>query len=106
MDSQFNDLNAKYQKAIKDNNNNLKLDLLEQMRSNILKRNHGNDCFTRILDSKSYLISKSTYQDLLEIDGELNRIASSRKLTNISDQERKTQTSNNTYGPNNPYHKD
>ena len=43
MDSQFNDLNAKYQKAIKDNNNNLKLDLLEQMRSNIKKRNKGNN---------------------------------------------------------------
>lgn len=103
MDSQFNDLNTEYRKAIRDNNENLKLKLLEKMRSNILKRNHGNDCFTRILDSKSYLISKSTYQELLEINGEMNRIASSQKLTDISNQARIGQTNNNEYGSNNPY---
>lgn len=102
MDKQFNDLKDKYQKAVKDNNESLKFELLEQMRNNILKRNGGDDCFTRILDSKSYLISKSSYEELLEIDGEKNRITTSQKLTNISDQERKTQTNNN----NNPYHKD
>ena len=41
--------------------------------------------------------------NLLEINGEMNRITTSQKLTNISDQERKTQTSKNKYGPNNPY---
>lgn len=103
MDSQFNDLNAKYQKAIKDNNNNLKLDLLEQMRSNIKKRNKGNNSFIRSLDNKSHSVPKSTYQELLEINGEMNRIASSQKLTDISNQARIGQTNNNEYGSNNPY---
>ena len=106
MDKQFHDLKDKYQKAVKDNNESLKFELLEQMRNNILKRNGGDDCFTRTLDSKFYSISKSTYQELLEIDGEMNRNTTSQKLTNISNQERKTQTSKNKYGPNNSYNKD
>lgn len=100
MDKIFNDLVGMYHQAKDDNKLTAaekQAEIINQMKENLIKRNGGNDFY----GSKS--ISNASYVELREIDGTMNREASSQLMTDLSNKVRKKQTDLNKFGENNPY---
>lgn len=84
MDKEFNELSGMYQNAVKVNNVAKPNEILQAMRENVKKR--GGD----VSEVKSY-------EELLQINGQLNQEEEKQRLTDICDQEREKQTSRNKY---------
>lgn len=101
MNKEFQKLFSEFENAKNNKDIDKEKSILAKMVENIYQRNGGLNDYCRELDGKKYLIQNASVQELLEINGEMNRIETSQKLTKISDEARAQQTGKNKYGPNN-----
>ena len=73
MNAEFQELNRRYSISF---DKDVKNDILQSMRSNLLQRNHGDNTYklTYTKPGKVLLIDESSYSELLEINGDMNPI--------------------------------
>ena len=103
MDKEFNNLSAEYQQARKKNDVNKQKELIAEMQKRLVQRNGGSEEYTNSLMQTKYSIFSTVYQELLEINGDMNMIESQKKLDDLSENERKKETEQNKYSADNPY---
>lgn len=94
MNQTFNKLHTEYQQAKNNNDTQKQKEILEKMRENLKERVMNNTSYTCSTD-----IDGATFEGLLKIDGELNLVASSQKMTQDADRAREEQLNKNRYRP-------
>ena len=103
MDNKFYRLLAEYEKAVRDDNQQLQEEeLIKKMRENLMQRNEGKEEYTSSKGEK-YNISLASKQELLQINNDLSRVEAQRSKDITAATERAIQMSRNKYSPENPY---
>lgn len=103
MDTLFIKLQQSYIEAQRSDDKEKQSFYLEQMRNNLLERNGGNDTFSHSLNYKSFSIKNASYANILEINGDMNKIASQNRFDDININARENLLNKNKYGADNPY---
>lgn len=98
MDKEFNRLKGEY--SLKTTTEGRRSEIKNQMCENLKKRNNNSNIFPNgiILDKENLKV-----EDLYKIDGELNRKATSDKMTESSQSAREQQLRRNRFSPENSY---
>lgn len=97
MNEIFQHLDAEYQRAKNEEDTQMQKDCLQKMRKNLMIRNKGEIVYNQIA------ISVATYEQIREIDGDMNRKESRKKMTETAELARKELLSQNIYGSDNQY---
>lgn len=98
MDKEFDRLKGEY--SLETTTEERRSEIKNQMCENLKKRNNNSNIFPNgiTLDKENLKV-----EDLYKIDGELNRKATSDKMTESSQSAREQQLRRNRFSPENPY---
>lgn len=102
MNKQFDELVQQYNQARKEADVQKQDTILSEMRQNIQTRTSCENYKIEI-ENDTIILADASFEELLRIDGDINRKTSSDSMTDFSDYSRQTHQENNQYGPNNPY---
>lgn len=88
MDKEFGELKAYYSEASKENNESLKTELVSKMQDNLRRRNNGIDYVKSDIENKTFCLDTTEVSVLYEIDGLLERLATSQKSDEVAKRKR------------------
>jgi hypothetical protein len=98
--SDFNELSALYEK---EQNEEKKECLLDNMRANVLERNGNNDEFITLHTNKTICISQAGLSELINVSHNLETMENRNRRDDLNNATKEEQLKKNKYSKDNPY---